>query len=186
MKRISLLLAVSLSIVACKKEKNVSDSDLASQTSMDSVQVPVQAVASIQEVTAQAFSETLKLSNDTLYVTNFFATWCGPCVREMPHFQDKIKEHEGKKVKFTFVSLDEKSDWNTKVPEFGDKYRILDKVVLLDGAALGKDFFKSNFDSWEGASIPFTQFRQGSKKKEIVGMMTKENMEEQFAAFTIQ
>ncbi len=186
MKRICLLLAVSLSIVACKKEKKVSDSELANQTAVDSISEPTQAVASIKEVTPEAFSETLKLSNDTLYVTNFFATWCGPCVREMPHFQDKIKELEGKKVKFTFVSLDEKSDWNTKVPEFGDKYRILDKVVLLDGEALGDDFFTSNFDSWEGASIPFTQFRQGTNKKEIVGMMTKETMEEQFAAFTIQ
>lgn len=186
MKRICLLLVVSLSIVACKKETPVNDADLSSQTAGDSARAETQAVASIKEVTPQAFSESLKLSNDTLYVTNFFATWCGPCVREMPHFQDKIKELEGKKVKFTFVSLDEKSDWNTKVPEFGDKYQILDKIVLLDGQALGEDFFKSNFESWEGASIPFTQFRQGIQKKEIVGMMTQEHMQEQFSAFTIK
>ena len=62
--------------------------------------------------------------NDTIYVTNFFATWCGPCMKEIPHFKEKMEELKGKPVKFTFVSVDAKEDWNTAVSDFADEYNI--------------------------------------------------------------
>ena len=37
-------------------------------------------------------------------VLNFWATWCGPCVRELPHFQDR-HNNLGKDVQFLMVNL---------------------------------------------------------------------------------
>jgi thiol-disulfide isomerase/thioredoxin len=48
----------------------------------------------------------LKANSDTVYVINFWATWCGPCRRELPDLE-KIHQHfAGQKVKVLLVSLD--------------------------------------------------------------------------------
>ncbi len=100
----------------------------------------------------------------------------------MPHFKEKMTELAGEKVKFTFVSLDQKADWATKVQDFGVEYGISENIVLVDAEAIEPSFYSSNFKTWDGSSIPFTQFKKGTESKEVVGMMTKEHMEAQFAA----
>ncbi len=44
-------------------------------------------------------------NNDTLYVVNFSATWCKPCIGEMPYFEKADAAFKPKKVKVVFVSL---------------------------------------------------------------------------------
>jgi hypothetical protein len=41
-------------------------------------------------------------------------------MKEIPHFKEKMEELKGKPVKFTFVSVDAKEDWNTAVSDFTD------------------------------------------------------------------
>ena len=38
-------------------------------------------------------------NNDTTYVINFWATWCKPCVEELPYFEDLYAAYSDKKVK---------------------------------------------------------------------------------------
>ncbi|HUM52696.1 MAG TPA: TlpA disulfide reductase family protein [Chitinophagales bacterium] len=47
--------------------------------------------------------------NDTLYVVNFWATWCKPCVEELPLFQTATIAYKDKPVKIILVSQDAKS-----------------------------------------------------------------------------
>ena len=56
---------------------------------------------------------------------------CPPCMREIPHFVEKMKELKGKPVKFTFVSVDAKEDWNTKVSDFADEYDLRKKRCFV-------------------------------------------------------
>lgn len=38
---------------------------------------------------------------------NFWATWCPPCIAEMPDINDMFKEMNGKEIEFVFISLDD-------------------------------------------------------------------------------
>lgn len=121
--------------------------------------------------------------NDTIYVTNFFATWCPPCMREIPDFVDKMKELKGKPVKFTFVSVDAKDDWSTKVSDFADEYDLKKNIVLFDASTISPDYFTKITKTWDGGSIPFTVIKKGDKEVENVGMMSKEELNKKIESF---
>ncbi|MEX2235280.1 MAG: TlpA disulfide reductase family protein [Cyclobacteriaceae bacterium] len=44
-------------------------------------------------------------SNDAVYV-DFWASWCGPCLSEMPYENQLISEFKGKQIKFILISID--------------------------------------------------------------------------------
>ena len=173
-------------LFSCKKEasfnsKNISpETETAAETEITTnanLFVPV-------EYTPEQASELLnQKKNDTLYVTNFFATWCGPCVKEIPHFREKMEEMKGKPVKFTFISLDEKTVWDTDVKNFVEENGIAKETVLLDGNLLDAPFFTSNFKTWKGETIPFTYLKKGDKTEEINGSVSKEELNAKINSF---
>lgn len=189
MKKIVLGLMFLGTLSACKKETKVAENKDNIQT--DSITVPksnepTEAVVPFKEIelSPEQTSKILaKQSNDTLYVTNFFATWCGPCMREIPHFKEKMNELKSQPVKFTFVSLDEKADWSTKVKAFAEENNLSKNIVLVDGTKLTPEFFPANFKQWDGGSIPFTFMRKGDKTDETVGMMSAEMLSEKLNSF---
>jgi thiol-disulfide isomerase/thioredoxin len=189
MKKIVLGLMFLITLSACKKETKVAENTENIQT--DSITVPESneptgAVIPFKEIelSPEQTSKILaKQSNDTLYVTNFFATWCGPCMREIPHFKEKMNELKSQPVKFTFVSLDEKADWSTKVKAFAEENNLSKNIVLVDGTKLTPEFFPANFKQWDGGSIPFTFMRKGDKTDETVGMMSAEMLNEKLNSF---
>ena len=66
---------------------------------------------------------------NTIYVVNFWATWCAPCVKELPHFE-KLNS-ENKNVKVVLVSLDFKEQFESKLLPFLKRKSIKSEVVLL-------------------------------------------------------
>lgn len=189
MKKLILSIAVFSLIGACNKETKVDAS--ATTTTADSAMVDDSAVAEVATVPFEKIEwspeETSKMlgkqNNDTLYVMNFFATWCGPCVKEIPHFKAKMAEMEGQPVKFTFVSLDERSEWDKALPKFVAEHGLAPNVVVLDGSKLTPEFFPANFKEWDGGAIPFTFMRKGDKTDETLGMMSEEALTEKINSF---
>lgn len=165
---------ISLTLAGCQKAEKTTISTPAAPK--QKTVVPVNFLS--KEVSVAQMSEILKpKQNDTLYVTNFFATWCGPCMGEIPHFKEQMKKMAGKPVKFTFVSLDGKSDWDSAVRNFAEDNGLTNNVILLDNSKLDETFFKSNFKSWDGSGIPFTHFRKGDKTDEYMSAMTPAELE---------
>jgi thiol-disulfide isomerase/thioredoxin len=52
--------------------------------------------------------------SDTPTVVSFWATYCGPCIKEIPYFQEVVKQYEKKGVKLLLVSLDFKESFLTR------------------------------------------------------------------------
>ena len=101
------------------------------------------------------------VDTDTLYVLNFWATWCRPCVAEMPYFEKVQKEMLEQKVKVIFVSMDFKNQYESRLEPFLKKKKLKSKVVALDEPKYHLWIDKVSSE-WSGA-IPATLFVQHSR-----------------------
>ena len=111
--------------------------------------------------TFDAFEHILHQNNDTTYIINFWATWCGPCVKELPYFEQLQAQYAGDKVQVVLVSLDFEKKLESKLVPFLNKRKIAsDVVVLLDGKA--SKWIDRVDPSWSGA-IPITLVRKGEE-----------------------
>lgn len=102
------------------------------------------------------------LSDDTTYVVNFWATWCGPCVKELPYFEELNAMYSDQSFRQILVSLDDPKKLSTKVIPFIENNNIESEVVLLaDGKA--NNWIDRVDPRWSGA-IPITLILRGDKK----------------------
>lgn len=99
-------------------------------------------------------------TSDTLYVINFWATWCKPCVEELPYFERMGEQYKNKKVKILLVSTDMRKDLNTRVKEFVTAKKLKQQVLFMNEINADKWINKVN-RSWSGA-IPAIWFINGS------------------------
>jgi thiol-disulfide isomerase/thioredoxin len=107
----------------------------------------------------EGLQPVLKKSNDTTYVINFWATWCKPCVEEMPGFLKAASEMKSEKVRFVFVSLDFPSQVDTRLKPFVKKHDMADMVILLDDPD-SNSWIEKVDPQWSGA-IPATLIYKG-------------------------
>lgn len=108
------------------------------------------------------FEHMLHKDNDTTYVINFWATWCGPCVKELPYFEELTRKTQGEKIKVVLVSLDFKRQIKKKFIPFLRENNIASEVVLLLDTKEGEWIDKVD-DRWSGA-IPITIVYRGDKR----------------------
>ncbi|HEX8516851.1 MAG TPA: TlpA disulfide reductase family protein [Bacteroidia bacterium] len=99
--------------------------------------------------------------SDTTYIINFWATWCAPCVKELPGFDSITKSHSSDKVKVLLISMDFKEDLETKVIPFCIKKKLRSEVYLLDEVN-GNYFIPKISEKWTGA-IPGTLILNNQK-----------------------
>ena len=112
-------------------------------------------IALSQEVKVMKFPEVQKkiLTADApLTIFNFWATWCAPCVREMPLFESYADDPN---VKVYLISLDF-GDQLEKVKKFAGKKGLKSEVILLNESDYDSYIGKVSKE-WTGA-IPATLF----------------------------
>ena len=82
-------------------------------------------------VTLEELQQILKSDEDHIQVVNFWATWCAPCIKELPLLEKFTKDNQ--EVKVRLVSMDMDLDPNPdKVRKFAARKNIQSQVLILN------------------------------------------------------
>jgi thiol-disulfide isomerase/thioredoxin len=101
--------------------------------------------------------------NDTTYLVNFWATWCAPCVKELPYFSEVQAIHHEGPFKMILVSLDFKKDYLSRLQPFVQEHQLEPYVVVLEDNRA--DYWINDIaPQWSGA-IPATLVYKGDQRE---------------------
>ena len=109
----------------------------------------------VKKVSINEIEELIQKSDHPLIIS-FWATWCLPCVHEIPYFQETVKKYEDKNVELVLVSLDFRDSYPAAIESFIKKKNFHASFYWLNET--NADQFCPKIDSrWDG-SIPATLF----------------------------
>ena len=115
----------------------------------------LQAQNRVPFITLDGLEGRLAGGGDTTFVVNLWATWCAPCVAELPHFEQLQQAYASAPLRVLFVSLDAKKDRDAVV-KFVAAKGLENEVWLLDEPN-EQQFIPAISAEWSGA-IPATLF----------------------------
>jgi thiol-disulfide isomerase/thioredoxin len=113
--------------------------------------------------------------NDTLYILNFWATWCKPCIEEIGYFDKTGVEHDTRKLKMILINLDFNKQVESSVKPFIKRKKLRSEIYHITDTDPNE--WINRIDSiWSGA-IPATVmyangvklfFKEGSMKEDEI------------------
>lgn len=117
----------------------------------------------VRLLTLDQLDKRIKQGRDTTYIVNFWATWCAPCLKELPYFEKLGANLRNKKVKILLVSADTKSKLEKAVVPLAKRLKLKNEVFLLNEKS--QQVYIDRVDkSWSGA-LPATLFVNKAKGK---------------------
>ncbi len=149
------LLLLFVALVACNQDKNKSLAQDVDTNGSYEVKLEI--------VDYYGLEAILKREDDKTYVVNFWATWCAPCVKELPYFEKLDKEYEEENVEVVLVSLDFPKKYETRLKPFIKKHQLRSELIALND-------MDSNYwipkveENWSGA-IPATLIFNKDKRQ---------------------
>ena len=102
----------------------------------------------------------LHQKSEKIQVVNFWATWCAPCIKELPYFEELNKLDN---VEVLLVSLDFPKHKQKRLIPFVEKHKLQSKVVHLDDEN-ENHWINDISTSWSGAlpaTLIYSQNRRG-------------------------
>ena len=122
----------------------------------------------VEVIKYEEFFNKVNQPTEQLIVVNFWATWCGPCVEEMPHFLEVYEANKNNpNFKLLFVSMDRVKQLD-KVNQFIKTHNIDAEVVLLDDNKRMNEWIPKVDNTWSG-NIPVTVLYKNGEKIHFVG-----------------
>jgi len=110
------------------------------------------------------FQKLINRNDDVLYVVNFWATWCSPCVQELPEFMEVNRQFSmNKNFKMILISLDNVRELESGLYPFLKEKNIKPDVYLLNDIKRMNYWIPLVDKEWTG-SIPATTFYKNGKK----------------------
>mgnify|MGYP001142725059 FL=1 len=120
--------------------------------------------------------EELRQQNDTLNVINFWATWCVPCVKELPYFMATVQEMKDKPVKLILVSLDARSSLDSAVIPFIQKKNFVATHYLLDDNGRMNEWIPKIAADWDGAIPATALYKNGQQLRFVQGQLSEKEL----------
>lgn len=117
-----------------------------------------QIIVSAQEVRKMKITDLEKIIAESKgpLIINFWASWCKPCIEEIPYFQEEVKKHSKDSLQLILVSLDFAEDFPEEVSSVVKKRKFTVPVFWLDET--NADYFCPKVDpKWSGG-LPATLF----------------------------
>lgn len=115
------------------------------------------------------------------YVINFWATWCAPCIKELPYFEAITKQYKGNEVEVILVSLDFPRQFDTKLKPFILEKQLQSEVLALNDMDMNS-WIPQVDESWTGA-IPATLIYNQSKRKFYEQTFTETELQTELKQF---
>ncbi|WP_338349961.1 redoxin domain-containing protein [Nonlabens sp. SCSIO 43208] len=154
----TLYLFILLGILSCKEDKPISTT---------------------QVIQREGFINIINEPSEKIQVINFWATWCAPCVEELPYFEKVNTKYDD--VDVVLISLDDVEKVTSTVNPFLKEEEIKSSVYLLDDP-YAAEWIPMVDDHWDGA-IPVTLIKKGKEKYFINKAVTYDQLEEAIAQF---
>lgn len=129
----------------------------------------------------QSIKEVLERKDDSIYVINFWATWCLPCVKELPYFEKLNQEYKDKKLKVILISLDMPNKIESVLIPFLKKKNMSSEVIHLNDPDANSWIEKVD-KNWSGA-IPATYIYKGQNSSFFEKSFTYEELEKEVNQF---
>lgn len=130
----------------------------------------------VKKVNIDYILNRIKSTDDTIFVINFWATWCKPCVEEMPIIANIPTTYKNKPVKVLLASLDFPNQIESKLIPFLKENYIYNEVMVLDQSNPNKWIPEVSKD-WSGA-IPACWFVYQNKELFHEGQITPDKIDE--------
>jgi len=166
-----------LLLVSCKTDKKLetaqSDEVAVKESIIDDVKLEIHDYNGLEPY--------MNRKDDKIYVVNFWATWCAPCVKELPHFEELNKNYKNGNVEVILVSLDFPNQYDKKLKPFIKKYDLKSKILVLDDVDQNTWIPKIN-ENWDGA-IPVTIIYNKDKREFYDKTFTYEELETELKQF---
>lgn len=131
---------------------------------------------SVKVMNYAELEQRLEQKNDSIYLVNFWATWCKPCIEELPDFLKISTKFKDGKLKLILVSLDFSNHIEQRVIPFLIDNKITEEVIVLDDPDANTWINKVD-PTWDGA-IPVSLILHKGKKQFYKSTLSYEELYE--------
>lgn len=168
-----VIIIVLFSVLSCKNEQKiplVADAELESSKE---IELEIYDYAGLE-----AF---LNYKDGKIYVVNFWATWCAPCIKELTFYERLNEAYAEQGVEVLLVSLDFPKQYETKLKPYIKENKLKSKVVALNDVDSNYWIPKISED-WTGA-LPATLIYNKDKRQFYEKSFTYEELETELKHF---
>lgn len=167
-----VLMFLIISALSCNQKKEQSVNSEAKQ---------VQKSLEIEVYDFNGIEKFLHQEDNKIHVINFWATWCAPCVKELPYFEKLKEEYQDQNVEVLLISLDFPSQYEKKLKPFIQEKKLKSKVIALDDVDMNTWLPKVD-QNWSGA-IPATIIYRNNKRQFYEQSFNYETLENEVKQF---
>lgn len=167
-----LLLAFTIGYSSCQEADH--QSEKTDDRQPEAIQVLEDGDLNIPVYNEDALEYYLNKKDGKTHIVNFWATWCAPCVKELPYFEQVNEEFKDDNVEVTLVSLDFEQQLEDKLLPYVKRNLKSDVIVVLPENE--QEMIRKVSKNWQTGAIPATLIYNDVKRYFIEGETTYEEL----------